>query len=70
MADGAENFPCCEHCQYPGCPPWTEHQVRCWRCLTGRLTGLCKTHAEEYALSIAVFQLREYVTQIDKESRR
>jgi hypothetical protein len=36
-------FPCCGHCDYPGCPDWHPwHDTRCWRCLKELLC----THSE------------------------
>jgi hypothetical protein len=36
-------FPCCGHCEYPGCPQWRPwHDIRCWRCLKELLC----THSE------------------------
>lgn len=37
-------FPCCCHCEYPGCPEWNPwHDVRCGRCLRELLIA----HREE-----------------------
>jgi hypothetical protein len=65
-----KSFPCCVHCQYPGCPDWNQsHEIRCWRCLK----DLCVTQREEFKVGDprridvmkAIEELREYLEEID-----
>jgi hypothetical protein len=63
----SETYPCCQHCQFPGCPEWNKaHEVRCWRCLS----SLCNTHRDNGVIHLfvkdAVTNLRFLIIEVDK----
>lgn len=65
MAASVETFPCCRHCQFPGCPEWKKfHYVRCWKCLK----DLCTEYRDDdrpMFVPEAMGELREMIIETE-----